>query len=92
MLNIYEQAYLQCNYRSTRFRQMVANEGEVKTAKKLIYKNGGTAGFERLYKCNRLDLSVEALVSQDKYRELFTEEEITMCKERLKEYGYVVDK
>lgn len=66
MLNIYEEAYIQCNYRATRFKQMVANEGGVKTAKKLIYKNGGTAGFERLYECNRLYLSVEALVSQDK--------------------------
>lgn len=83
---------MQCNYRATRFKQMVANEGGVKTVKKLICKNGGTARFERLYECKRLDLSVEALVSQDKYKELFTEEEITMCKERLKEYGYNVDK
>lgn len=71
---------------------MLANEGGIKTDKKLICKNGGTVGFEKLYECKRLDLSVEALVYQDKYKELFTEEEITMCKERLKEYGYVVDK
>lgn len=92
MLDIYEEAYVQCNYRATRFKQMVANEGGVKTAKKLICKNGGTAGFEKLYEYKRLDLSVEALVCQEKYKELFTEEEITMCKERLKEYGYDVEK
>lgn len=49
MLNIYEQADLQCNYRATRFKQMVAENGGVKTAKKLISKNGGTEGFLRLW-------------------------------------------
>ena len=35
-----------------------------------------------------LDLSLEALIIKDKYKELFTEEEIEKCLNRLKEYGY----
>lgn len=91
MLNIYEQADIQCNYRATRFKQMVAENGGVITAKKLISKNGGTEGFLRLWECNRLDLSIEALVLKDKYKELFTNEERRICKDRLKEYDFVVE-
>lgn len=40
--------------------------------------------------CKRLDLSIEALVMKDKYKELFTDEERRICKDRLKEYDFVV--
>lgn len=44
--------------------------------------------FKTLYNKNRLDLSVEHFVIQPKYKELFTEEEIETCINRLKEYNY----
>lgn len=91
MLRIYKEADNQCNYRPTRFREMILSEGGLKTAKKLISKNSGTDGFVRLWECKRLDLSVEALVLNEKYKELFTEEERTMCKDRLQAYKYQID-
>ncbi|SFC47907.1 hypothetical protein [Clostridium uliginosum] len=88
MLRIYKEAEIQCNYKPTRLREMLLNQGGLKTAKKLISKNGGTDGFVRLWECHRLDLSVEALVLNDKYKELFTEEDMNVCRDKLKEYGY----
>lgn len=88
MKNIYLKADKECGYRPTRFLQMLSENGGVATAKSLINKSGGTEGFEKLWELKRLDLSVEALVINDNYRELFTDEEVDACKARLWEYGY----
>lgn len=88
MVNIYKEADIQCNYKPTRFFQMLQTKGAIVTAKELINKSGVTDGFTRLWECKRLDLSLEALIIKDKYKELFTEEEIEKCLNRLKEYGY----
>ena len=90
MVNIYKQAELQCNYKATRFLQMLNSKGALSTAKYLINKSGATDGFTRLWECKRLDLSLEALVIKGKYNELFTDEERSNCIRILKEYGYNV--
>ncbi|QNU65417.1 hypothetical protein EHE19_010755 [Ruminiclostridium herbifermentans] len=89
MKNIYIRADKECGYRATRFLQMLNEKGGVNTAKILISKPGGTEGFAKLWELGRLELSVEALVIQDEFQELFTQEEIDSCIERLKEYGYI---
>ncbi|AWK52113.1 hypothetical protein DIC82_14330 [Clostridium beijerinckii] len=73
---------------ATIFRETLLREGGLKTAKKLISKNSGTDGFVRLWESHRLDLSVEVWVLKNKYKEIFTDEERKMCRDRLKEYGY----
>ena len=88
MIGIYEKAKNECGYIATRFIQMVAEKGGLVTAKELINKDEDTYGFERLYELKRLDLSVEALVLEDKYKDLFTSFEKKKCKDRLKKYGY----
>lgn len=88
MVEIYEKAKTDCGYVATRFIQMVAEKGGLVTAKELIIKDEDTYGFERLYELKRLDLSVEALVLEDKYKDLFTSYEKKKCKDRLKKYGY----
>lgn len=88
MVNIYREADRQCNYKPTRFLQTLQVKGAIVTAKELINKPGVTEGFTRLWECKRLDLSLEALVIKDKYKELFTKEEREICLNRLKEYGY----
>jgi hypothetical protein len=47
-----------------------------------------TEGFEKLWEKRRLDLSVETLVLNTDFKELFTEEERIIAKTRLAEYGY----
>ena len=91
MKDIYQTAKRECGYNATRFMQMVAEKGGVIAAKQLISKPGGTDGFATLWECKRLDLSVEACVLKEEYKELFTDEERKMCKDRLKEFGYKCD-
>lgn len=88
MLTIYRNAKKECGYNATRFLQMVAIDGGLKTAKRLLGTKEPSDGFTKLWECHRLDLTVENLVSQAKYKELFTSEEIIIAQERLMAYGY----
>ena len=88
MKDIYQTAKRECGYNATRFMQLVAEKGGVAAAKQLISKSGGTDGFTTLWECGRLDLSVEAYVLKDEYKELFTDEERKICRERLLDFGY----
>ncbi|UZW12852.1 hypothetical protein OSC52_13440 [Clostridium pasteurianum] len=88
MVDVYRKADKECGYRATRFLQMLGEKGGVKTAKELISKDGGTEDFLKLWQFGRLDLSIEALVQKDEFKNLFTDEELRMCKERLQKYGY----
>lgn len=87
MQNIYRTAKVELGYNTTRFLQLISDNGGLKAAKILISKKGGTYGFEVLWECNRLDLSVEALVLDEQYLELFTDAERNICKERLDQFG-----
>ena len=88
MKDIYQTAKRECGYNATRFMPIVAEKGGVIAAKQLISKPGGTDGFAILWECGRLDLSIEACVLKDEYKELFTDEERNLCRERLLEFGY----
>lgn len=88
MQNIYITAKKKLKYNATRFLQLVSEKGGLQAAKILIAKDGGTYGFEVLWENRRLDLSVEAHVLKEEYRELFTDEEREICKKRLEEFGY----
>ena len=92
MNNIYFTAKKELKYNASRFIQLVSREGGLKAAKQLISKSGGTYGFEILWENSRLDLSVEALVLRAEYQELFTDGEREICRYRLKEFGYELNK
>jgi len=88
MLGIYRKAKEECGYIATRFLQMVANNGGLKTAKKLLATSEPSDGFTELWEKHRLDLTVECLVLRPEYRPLFTDDEIATARERLISYGY----
>lgn len=88
MINIYYTAKEACNYNATRFLQMVSETGGYKTAQKLLSSGEPGEGFTTLWECGRLDLTVEALVLIQKYRALFTEQEIEIARDRLESMGY----
>lgn len=71
------------------FNQMLATEGGYSVAKKLIHKT--STGFEKLWTLNRLNLTTEAVILQDKFRLLFSKEELEIAKTRLSNFGYKVD-
>ncbi len=74
-------------YNASYFNQMIAQHGGVMTAKKLIEKAIRTSnpsdGYTKLFMLDRLDLTMEDSVCKEKYRSLFTEEEVNYCKSLL---------
>lgn len=89
MLNIYEESKA-IGYTPTKFKQMVANEGGLQTAKRLVNSKQLSDGFAELAEKNRLDLTVEALVLQKKFGQLFAAEELLIASERLSQMGYQI--
>ncbi|MCX7982487.1 MAG: hypothetical protein N2572_06235 [Syntrophales bacterium] len=80
MLNLYRMAKEKCNYNATRFIQMFYKLGPVETAKTLINSKTPTEGFTAMWECNCLDLTVEFLVLDPRFRGLFSEEELAKVK------------
>lgn len=77
----------ECRYNPARFNQMIARHGGVATAKQLIensIRTGHTSdGYTTLLLCGRLDLTMEDSVCKSKYKQLFSEQEISYCRELL---------
>jgi hypothetical protein len=88
MLEIYDNALRECGYNAIRFLQMVRERGGVETARRLLYQQGFQYGFEKLWECGRLDLTMEALVLRPQFASLFTEEEKQIASNRLADCGY----
>ena len=88
MMNIYVTAKEECKYNATYFLRMVEELGGLQAAKKLLATDAPQYGFTKLWECGRLDLSVEALILKDRFRNLFTQDELATAQKRLKEYGY----
>lgn len=88
MQQIYEQAKTECNYTATRFLQMVNAEGGLQAAKKLLSAGGYSEGLTHLWEKKRLDISMEATILQKPWRALFTDEELSVARKKLKELGY----
>ena len=91
MRQIHEQAGTECNYRATRFIQMVNSEGGLQTAQKLLASKGYSEGLTRLWEEKRLDISMEATVLQEPWCNLFSEEELSIARRKLTELGYSTD-
>ncbi|HWQ50363.1 MAG TPA: hypothetical protein VN369_01055 [Terriglobales bacterium] len=67
---------------------VVSNDDIVEVTRRLIYKEGGTSGFATLTLNKRLDLSVEKIILEPKYRVLFTRDDLQAAYVRLKQFGY----
>src|ERR1051326_6610496 len=88
MVNIYRRAKAEAGYNATRFLTMVTETGRLSTARYLINATTVSEGYTALWERKRLDLTVEVLILDDKWRPLFTDSEIEIAKRRLKDYGY----
>ena len=82
MLRIYERAAV-FGYRPTRFKQMVERHGGVEAARRLLKGEKMSDGFARLRKMGMSDISVEALVLREPWRQLFTAAELAQAQRRL---------
>ncbi|MCG2719880.1 MAG: hypothetical protein L6266_04075 [Nanoarchaeota archaeon] len=90
MWGIYSNTITETKYNPGYFRKMLDDFGGLGTAKKLLAKDDTSSGFTELYELDRLDLTVEALIidNKEKYKKLFSDEEIETADRRLRELNY----
>ena len=67
---------------------MVSDRGGLATARYLLHASSVSEGFTALWERRRLDLTVEAVVLQERFAPLFSDEERRIARARLREYGY----
>lgn len=87
MLRIYQTA-LDHGYHASYFKRMVDEHGGVEAAHRLLVGPETQSGLFRLWELNLLDSSVEALVIQERFQPLFSDEDIARAYQRLEELGY----
>ncbi|MGH9447639.1 MAG: hypothetical protein ACRD3O_18210 [Terriglobia bacterium] len=90
MLNIYRRANDECRYNPTRFPSMVNGVGGKAAAKALLHPGSPQYGFEVLWERGRLDLTVEAVVLREPWRQLFSPDELAEIRSRLKQHGHTI--
>lgn len=88
LIKNYERSKKECGCQPTRLLQTVEKFGGVKTVKEILRKGRLSDGFDQIQAAGHLELTMEALVCQTKYGELFTDDEVNSCYELLCDYGY----
>ncbi|NCC15643.1 MAG: hypothetical protein EOM28_04755 [Clostridia bacterium] len=83
-----EQAQEMENYNAARLLNNIQEHGGVSVARRALERNGCSENFELLKKNNRLDLSLEALLTKAEYATLFEDDEVNACLTSLCECGY----
>jgi hypothetical protein len=88
MKNIYVRARNEAGYNAVFFFEMLSSLGGLGTAHRLLATSDVSSGFTALYERGRLDLTVEALVVQPQFAELFSDYELEIARQRLRDLGY----
>lgn len=89
MLGIYQDEKAVRAHDASRFRQMIARNGGLETARRILRMPGVTQGFTELCMAKRFDLMVESLVLRQRWRPLFTDGQLAIARKRLADVGYV---
>ncbi|MCK8668213.1 HNH endonuclease [Pseudomonas azerbaijanoccidens] len=84
------EAQIALNYRPALFLQMLGSSGGYQTVSSLISQPKPSDGFTKLWEGGRLDLSVEALVTESRWRRCFDANLLVAAEMRLSKAGYVV--
>lgn len=88
MINLYKRTSKELKYKSTKLLDMINKYGGYEAAIKFITSESNKFDFTILWENERLDLSVEGLITNIKYRELFPEDVVNFCDKKLKEYNF----
>jgi hypothetical protein len=90
MFGIYRRAKDEAHYPANIFLRMLNEHGGLATAKTLINATKPSDGYRALWQRKRLDLTVEAVVVEDRqWHHLFTENELAQARKRLIAYEYI---
>ena len=90
MMDVYLRALNECDYKATRFLQMLHEHRGLETARILLHASKFSEGYVALWERKRLDLTVEAVILAAEWLSLFSEHEREIARKRLAEYGYKV--
>lgn len=88
MKDVYERGRTEAGYTASYFLSMLSQHGPQETAHRLLASPAISDGFAELWERGRLDLTVEAVVVDPKFTELFREDEVAVAKRRLEQFGY----
>ena len=88
MVDTYRRALDEAGYNAAYFRSMLSQLGPLETAHKLLASPAVSDGFAALWERGRMDLTVEAVVVEPQFAELFSENEIEVARRRLEQFGY----
>lgn len=88
MMSIYHRAWDEANYKASRFHQMLCEHGGVDTAQILLLSKHVSEEYTALWEKKRLDLTVEALILEPRWHDLFTDADRDIARKRLQKYGY----
>lgn len=86
-INIMKKKY---NYTPTIFINMINEHGVVEAIRRLINNPKPSSGYTKLYELKALNLSMEAIILEENWNNIFSEEEKSKAKKRLNQYGYIV--
>ena len=75
-----------CGLRVTDLRIMIVKHGHLEAVKRLLQSRKMSEGFAKLVNASRLDLSVESVALQTKFKPLFADGELAVARQNLK-YG-----
>ena len=87
MRGVYYSAKDECGYHATYFLQMLDEHGGIETARRLL-AGRVQDGFTKLWEYGRLDLTVECLVLNERFRELFDDDQLKTARRRLCELEF----
>jgi hypothetical protein len=90
MRDAYARAKREAGYNATALLRMLTEQGGLATAHTLLNNTNTSEGFTALWQKRRLDLTVEALVLQEEFAPLFTDEELDTARHRLTEFGVII--
>lgn len=86
MRAIYDRGRSEAGYNAAYFLSMLSQYGPQETAHRLLSSAAVSDGFVQLWERGRLDLTVEALVLEPQFAELFSEDEIDNARRRLDQF------
>jgi hypothetical protein len=88
MFDVYRRAKDEYGYNATRFLEMLGEHGGLGTAHILLQAPGVSEGYTALWERGGLEVTVEAVVLNPKWRELFSADESKTARKRLMEYEF----
>jgi hypothetical protein len=92
MIGIYHDAKRLAGYNATYFYRMVLTDGGIETARRLLASSQLSSGLAELWQKGHLEISMESVVLQQRFGELFTDDERDIARRRLTALGYTVSR